>query len=149
MSVRSSRSQPLHGSVGYGGRILREGNSWGGEPALTCIIVLHATPYRRLGKCRGMQWSSIAWNQGLCGLWDVASGSRIDDWGWDCWRPLVGGYGVRVVFQRLWKLQGGDWLGGRIVIHEEICQALKGEWSDQLSIGQESTLGTRRNCIGG
>jgi hypothetical protein len=91
MSVQSSRSQLLHGIVGYGGRILREGNSGGGEPALTCIVVLHATSYRRLGKCRGMQQISIAWNQGLCGcvglngefgrLWNVASGSRIGDRG--------------------------------------------------------------------
>jgi hypothetical protein len=91
MSVQSSRSQHLHGSVGYGGRILREGNSCGEEPALTCIVVLRATPYRRLGKYRGMQQSSIAWNQGLGGfvglngglgrLWNVASGSRIQDRG--------------------------------------------------------------------
>jgi hypothetical protein len=39
----------------------------------------------------------------------------------------VGGYGVRVVFQRFWKLQGGDWLGGRILIHEKVFQVLKGE----------------------
>jgi hypothetical protein len=150
-------AHPLHRSIGYGGRILREGNSWKGEPALTCIVVLHATPYRRLGKCRRMQWSSIAWNQGPYGctglnggfgrLWNVSSESWIDDRGWDCWRPLVGGYGGRVVFQRLWKLQGGDWLGGRIVVHEEVCKVLKGEWSEQLSTGQESTQGTRRNSI--
>jgi hypothetical protein len=155
MSVQSSCSQPLHGSVGYRGRILREGNSWGGEPILTCIVVLHATPYRRLGKYRGMQRSSVAWYQGLCGfvglngwfarLWIVASGSRIDDRRRDSLRPLVGGCGVGVGFQRLWKLQGGDWLGGRIVIHGEVCQVLKAEWSEQLSTGQESTLGTRRN----
>jgi hypothetical protein len=36
ISVQSSRSQ-RNGSVGYGGRILREGNSWGGEPILTYI----------------------------------------------------------------------------------------------------------------
>jgi hypothetical protein len=91
MSVRCSRSQPLHRSVGYGGRILREGNSGGGEPTFTSIAVLRATPYRWLGKYRGMQRSSIAWNQGLCGcvglnsgfgrLWNVAYGSRIDDRG--------------------------------------------------------------------
>jgi hypothetical protein len=63
ISVQSNRSQPLHGSVGYGGRVLRVGNSLGGEPALTCIVVLRATPYRRLGKYRRMQQSSIAWNQ--------------------------------------------------------------------------------------
>jgi hypothetical protein len=39
----------------------------------------------------------------------------------------MGGCGVRVVFQRLWKLQGGDLLGDRIVIHEKVCQVLKGE----------------------
>jgi hypothetical protein len=42
MSVQSSRSQTLHGSVGYGGRILREGNSWGGEPALFTFLSLLA-----------------------------------------------------------------------------------------------------------
>jgi hypothetical protein len=82
-------------------------------------------------------------------LWNVASWSQTDERGWDCWRPLVGAYGIRVVFRRLWILQGGGWSGGRTLIHVDVFLVLKGESSEQLSIEQESTLGSRRNWIVG
>jgi hypothetical protein len=58
-------------------------------------------------------------------------------------RRPVGGYSLRIVFRRLRIRQGG--VGGRMLIHEEVCRVLDGELSGQLSIELESNRGSRQH----